>query len=126
MVPLPCNFYTLCPSGFLLHCGKHPCGNPVNDRNHHGSQLALSLPTAAERAPVVLEVYDTQKVQYDEYDSDYDQCMNPIPGAREAWTDVPAEKAEQPQNYEYYDDSPQHEISPFDLANDLFEATRPG
>jgi hypothetical protein len=38
-------------------------------------------------------------VQYDEYDSDNDQKVNPTAGLREAWTYVPTEKAEQPQYY---------------------------
>ena len=40
-----------------------------------------------------------KEVQYDEYDGDNEQSMNPIPGAREAWTYVPTEKAEQPKYY---------------------------
>jgi hypothetical protein len=36
-------------------------------------------------------------VQDDEYDGDNDQNVNPIAGFREAWTDSPTEKAEQPQ-----------------------------
>jgi hypothetical protein len=39
--------------------------------------------------------------------------VNPIAGAREVWNYVSTEKAEQPQDYQNYDDSPQHEISPF-------------
>jgi hypothetical protein len=54
-----------------------------------------------------------KEVQYDENDGDNEQSMNPIPGAREAWTYVPTEKAEQPQDYQNHDNSP-HEISPFD------------
>jgi hypothetical protein len=38
-------------------------------------------------------------MQYDEYDGDNDQKVNPTAGAREAWTYVPTEKAEQPQYY---------------------------
>jgi len=45
-----------------------------------------------------LEVYHPKEFQYDKYDGDNDQNMNPITGAREAWTDVPTEKAEQPQD----------------------------
>jgi hypothetical protein len=55
-----------------------------------------------------------KQVQYDQYDGDDDQSMNPTAGLREPGTDVPAEKAEQPQDYQDYDDSPQHEISPFE------------
>jgi hypothetical protein len=36
-------------------------------------------------------------VQYDEYDGDNDQRVNPSAGLREAWADVSTEKAEQPQ-----------------------------
>jgi hypothetical protein len=52
-------------------------------------------------------------VQYDEDDGDYDQRVDPIACAREAWTYISTEKAEQPQYYENHDDSPQHKISPF-------------
>jgi hypothetical protein len=44
-------------------------------------------------------LYHPKEVQQDEYDGDNDQSMNPITGAREAWTYVPTEKAEQPQDY---------------------------
>jgi len=37
-----------------------------------------------------------EKIQYEEYDRNYDQGVNPIAGLREAWTYSPAEKAEQP------------------------------
>jgi len=40
--------------------------------------------------------------------------MDPGAGAREARTDVPTEIAKQPQDYENYDDGPQHEIFPFE------------
>jgi hypothetical protein len=53
-------------------------------------------------------------VQYDEYDGDYDQSMDPTACFREAWAYVSTQKAEQPQYYQNYDDSPQHEISPFE------------
>ena len=39
-----------------------------------------------------------KEAQYDEYDGDNDQCMDPAAGLREPWIDVPAEKAEQPQD----------------------------
>ena len=55
-----------------------------------------------------------QKVQYDQYDDDHDQDVNPIAGAWEAWTYVSTQKAEQPQDKQNYDDCPQHEISPFE------------
>jgi hypothetical protein len=35
-------------------------------------------------------------VQYDEYDGDNDQSVDPIAGAWEIWTYVPTEKAKQP------------------------------
>ena len=47
-----------------------------------------------------------KQAQYDEYDGNYDQGVDPTAGAREAWTYVPTEKAEQPQNYQNYDDNP--------------------
>jgi hypothetical protein len=40
-----------------------------------------------------------KEVQYDQYDGDNDQSVNPTAGLREAWTYVPAEKPEQPQYY---------------------------
>jgi hypothetical protein len=57
-----------------------------------------------------------KELQYDEYDDDNDQNMNPTAGAREPWTNVPSEKSEQPQYDQNYDDSPQHEISPFERS----------
>jgi hypothetical protein len=51
-------------------------------------------------------LYNTEKMQYDKYYGDNDQNVDPTAGLREAWTDVPAEKAEQPQDYQNYDDSP--------------------
>jgi hypothetical protein len=35
-------------------------------------------------------------MQYDENDDDNDQDVNPTACLREAWTDVPTKKAEQP------------------------------
>jgi hypothetical protein len=60
------------------------------------------------------DLSDPQHVQYDEYDDDNDQNMDPTACLRKAWTYVTTEKAKQPQNYENHDDSPQHEISPFE------------
>jgi hypothetical protein len=53
-------------------------------------------------------------VQNDEYDHDNDQNVNPIAGAWESWAYVPTQEAEQPQDEQNHDDSPQHEISPFE------------
>jgi hypothetical protein len=36
----------------------------------------------------------SKEAQYDEYDGNYDQSVDPIAGAREPWTYIPAEKAE--------------------------------
>jgi hypothetical protein len=52
-------------------------------------------------------------MQYDEDDGNNDQSMNPTTCLREAGTYITTEKAEQPQDYQNDDDSPQHEISPF-------------
>jgi hypothetical protein len=52
-------------------------------------------------------------VQYDEYDGDNDQNVNPTAGTREPWAYVPTKEAKQPQYKENYDDSPQHDVSPF-------------
>ncbi len=54
---------------------------------------------AEARASRARGLYNSKKVQYDEYDGDNDQKMDPTPGAREAWAYVPTEKAEQPQYY---------------------------
>jgi hypothetical protein len=43
-----------------------------------------------------LEMHNPKKVQYDQYDGNYDQSMDPTASTRDARTDVPAEKAEQP------------------------------
>jgi hypothetical protein len=40
--------------------------------------------------------------------------MDPTAGCREARTDSPTEEPEQPQDKQYYNDGPQHEISPFE------------
>jgi hypothetical protein len=53
-------------------------------------------------------------VQNDEDDGNHDQDVNPIAGARESRTYIPAEKAEQPQDKQNHDDGPQHEVFPFD------------
>jgi hypothetical protein len=41
--------------------------------------------------------------------------MDPTPGFWEVWTDIPPEKAEQPQYYQNDNNCPQHKISPFFL-----------
>jgi len=40
-----------------------------------------------------------KEVQYDEYDGDNDQNVNPTASFRESWTYIPTEKSEQPQDY---------------------------
>ena len=57
------------------------------------------LAACAERAGCARGLYYFKEVQYDEYDGDNDQKVDPTPGAREAWAYVPTEKAEQPQYY---------------------------
>jgi hypothetical protein len=61
----------------------------------------------------VLETCNPEELQYNEYDDDNDQNMDPTACLREAWAYVSTEEAEQPQDEQNYDDSPQHEISPF-------------
>jgi len=39
-------------------------------------------------------MYNPEQLQYDEYDGDNEQRVNPTAGLREPRTDVPAEKAE--------------------------------
>jgi hypothetical protein len=58
-------------------------------------------------------LHHPKEVQDDENNGDNDQSMNPTASAWEAWTYVPTEKAKQPQDYENYNDSPQHEIFSF-------------
>jgi hypothetical protein len=55
-----------------------------------------------------------EQLQDDEDHDNNDQHMDPIAGAREPWTDVPAEESKQPKDYENNDDCPQHEISPIE------------
>jgi hypothetical protein len=54
------------------------------------------LPAAeaeAARTGCARGLHYIKEVQYDEYDSDNDQSVNPTAGAREPWTYVPTEKA---------------------------------
>jgi hypothetical protein len=39
-----------------------------------------------------------KEAQYDEYDDDHDQDVNPTAGARESWAYVPSQETEQPQD----------------------------
>jgi hypothetical protein len=41
-------------------------------------------------------LYHMKEAQYDEYDGDNDQSVDPISGFWETWTYVPTEKAKQP------------------------------
>jgi len=45
------------------------------------------------------DLYHAKQIQDHEDDRNYDQSVNPTSGFREAWTDVPTEIAEQPQDY---------------------------
>ena len=45
------------------------------------------------------DLHHPKEVQYDEYDGDNDQNMDPTACLWESWTYVPTEKAEQPQYY---------------------------
>jgi hypothetical protein len=65
-----------------------------------------------------------KEIQYDEYDGDNDEKMDPTAGFRDSWTDVRTKKAEQPQDYENYDDRPHFEISPFEWSDELLDAPR--
>ena len=46
--------------------------------------------------PAALDVDQPKQFQYNEYDRDNDQNVNPTASLWEAWTDVPAKKAKQP------------------------------
>jgi len=59
-----------------------------------------------------------QQVQNDQYDGDDDQCVNPITGAREIWTDIPPKEAEQPKHNQDDDDGPKHDVTPSYLGNE--------
>jgi hypothetical protein len=61
-----------------------------------------------------LEPHHSKEIQYNEYDGDDEQDVDHVAGLRETRADAPAEKAEQPQHDQNHDDSPQHEISPFE------------
>jgi hypothetical protein len=39
--------------------------------------------------------------------------MDPTACTRQSWAYIPTQETEQPKYYKNYDDSPQHEISPF-------------
>jgi hypothetical protein len=60
----------------------------------------------------VLGLNHSKQVQYDEDESNNEQGVNPAACLRDPLANVPAEKAEQPQNEQNDDDCPQHEISP--------------
>ena len=47
-----------------------------------------------------------KQTQYDEYDGDNEQSMDPTAGLWDARAYVPTEKAESPQNYQNDDDYP--------------------
>ena len=61
-----------------------------------------------------LERDNPQQFKNDEDDGNNDQNMDPAACFREAWANASTQKAEQPQDDQNYDDSPQHEISPFE------------
>jgi len=46
-----------------------------------------------------LEIDHPKELQYDEYDGDDDQNMDPTAGFRKSWAYVRTKKAEQPQDY---------------------------
>ena len=56
-----------------------------------------------------------KQVQNDQDDRNDEQGMDPASSTREPWADVPAQKSDQPQHKQDHDNSPNHEISPFEL-----------
>jgi hypothetical protein len=59
-------------------------------------------------------LYDMQKGQNDQDDSDHDQGMDPASAIRPVVIPgTPTEETKQPENKQDYDNSPQHELSPF-------------
>jgi hypothetical protein len=54
-----------------------------------------------------------QQTQNNKNDGNNDQNMDPSASLRKSWTDIPTEKAKQPENHQDYNYRPQHEISPF-------------
>jgi hypothetical protein len=73
--------------------------------------LRFSINRFSRRSP---DLYDMQKVQNNQYNHDNEQNMDPAACFWKSWTNVPTEKAEQPQDNQDHDDGPQHEISPFE------------
>jgi hypothetical protein len=67
-----------------------------------------------------------EQVQDDEYDDNDDQDVDPIAGFGEAMKYIPSKSAKQPQDQQNNDDSPQHEISPFETAVGSHLVCRPG
>jgi hypothetical protein len=67
-----------------------------------------------------------QKGQNDQDDSDHDQGMDPASAIRPVVIPgTPTEETKQPENKQDYDNSPQHEISPFDdPLKDLLDGTQ--
>jgi rubredoxin len=55
-------------------------------------------------------------MQDEENDGDNDQNVNPATNFREARADSTTEKAKQPKHEQNDDDSPQHEIAPFERS----------
>ena len=79
-----------------------------------GTRKSLSVLLELIRRRNARKVKLPKKIQYDENDSDNEQSMDPTARFRKSWTDVFAKIAEEPQYNENNDDSPQHEISPYE------------
>jgi hypothetical protein len=59
-----------------------------------------------------VKLQNSQHIQNDKDERDDEQCMDEVTGFGNTRTDVAAQKAEQPQDEQNDNNSPQHEISP--------------
>jgi hypothetical protein len=98
-------------TGFLVITSLHVFMRILLSYIAYEGAACLAAPSYFQRSAAL---HDPQQVQNDENDRDNDQKMDPTARLREARAYVPTEKAEQPQHYQNYDNSPQHEISPFE------------
>jgi hypothetical protein len=62
---------------------------------------------------MTLEADYPKELQDNQNNCNHDKNMNPTTGSRKGRTNIPAQEAEQPENDKYYDNGPQHFISPF-------------
>jgi hypothetical protein len=73
----------------------------LSERPLPGSTAAATDTSAAAAEGL----HDSKQLQDDQDDNDDDQGVNPIAGT-ESWVNVPAQKAEQPEDEQNNDDGP--------------------